>query len=76
MPMKTRTLTTRLGRRIPFSELGFGSAPLGNMHRVLSEDDCRATVQAALDSGVSYFDTAPQYGHGLSEMRIGAVLAE
>ncbi len=74
--MKTRTLKTRLGRQITFSELGFGSAPLGNMMRVLSEEDCRATVQAALDSGVSYFDTAPQYGHGLSEMRLGAVLSQ
>lgn len=74
--MKTRTLSTKLGRDIVFSELGFGSAPLGNMHRVLSEEDCRATVQSAVDSGVSYFDTAPQYGHGLSEMRVGAVLKE
>ena len=72
--MKTRTMTTRLGRNIEFTELGFGSAPLGNMHRVLSDEDCRATIQAALDCGVNYFDTAPQYGHGLSEMRIGAAL--
>lgn len=74
--MKTRTLSTKLECDITFSELGFGSAPLGNMHRVLSEEDCRATVQAALDSGVTYFDAAPQYGHGLSEMRVGAVLKE
>lgn len=72
--MKTRTLTTRLGRDIPFSELGFGTAPLGNMHRALSEEDCQATIEAAYKSGVTYFDTAPMYGHGLSEMRLGAGL--
>lgn len=74
--MKKRILKTKLDRQIAFSELGFGSAPLGNMHRVLSEEECRATVRAAYDSGVTYFDTAPQYGHGLSEMRVGGVLQE
>jgi D-threo-aldose 1-dehydrogenase len=74
--MKTRILTTRQGRDIKFSELGFGSAPLGNMHRVLTDDDCNTTIHSALESGVTYFDTAPQYGHGLSETRIGAVLRE
>jgi D-threo-aldose 1-dehydrogenase len=74
--MKTKTLKTKLGREIKFSELGFGSAPLGNMHRVISEEECRATIQAVLDSGVSYFDTAPFYGHGLSEIRLGKILRE
>jgi len=72
--LKKRTLKTRLDREIEFSALGFGSAPLGNMHRVLSEEECQATVHAAFDSGVRYFDAAPQYGHGLSEMRVGGVL--
>lgn len=57
-----------------FSTLGFGGAPLGNMHRVLSEDEANNTVQAAWDAGMRYFDTAPFYGHGLSETRIGAIL--
>ena len=74
--MKTKTLTTKLGREIKFSELGFGSAPLGNMHRVISEEECCETIQAVLDSGVSYFDTAPFYGHGLSEIRLGKILRE
>ena len=74
--MKTRTLTTKLGHNIKFSELGFGCAPLGNMYRVLSEEDCSAIVQVVLDSGVTYFDTAPFYGHGLSEVRLGAVLRQ
>ena len=74
--MKTKTLTTKLGHEIKFSELGFGSAPLGNMHHVISEEECHATIQAVLDSGVSYFDTAPFYGHGLSEVRLGKILRE
>ncbi len=56
------------------SVMGFGGAPLGNMHRALSEEDAQATLRAALDAGVTYFDTAPLYGHGLSEIRFGEAL--
>jgi D-threo-aldose 1-dehydrogenase len=70
-----RTLTTRAGRPLSFSAFGFGSAPLGNMHRVLDEDEAHATVQSAWSLGARYFDTAPLYGHGLAELRIGATLA-
>lgn len=56
------------------SEMGFGGAPLGNMHRALSEEEAQATLRAAIDAGVTYFDTAPLYGHGLSEMRFGEAL--
>jgi len=62
------------GRRVAFTRLGFGGAPLGNMHRALSEVESVATVRAAWDAGLRYFDTAPLYGHGLSEMRIGRAL--
>jgi D-threo-aldose 1-dehydrogenase len=54
--------------------MGFGGAPLGNMHRILTEDEAHEAVEAAWNGGLRYFDTAPFYGHGLSEMRIGAVL--
>ena len=57
------------------SPLGFGSAPLGNMLRNIPEAEAAATVDAAWQQGIRYFDTAPLYGHGLSEMRIGRVLA-
>src|SRR5262249_8078053 len=67
---------TRSGARLSFDVLGFGSAPLGNMHRVLSEDEADATVGAAWDSGIRYFDTAPLYGHGLSEIRLGRALRD
>lgn len=58
------------------SVLGFGGAAIGNLYSVLTEDDARATVEAALASGINYFDTAPLYGHGLSEHRLGQVLRD
>jgi len=69
-----RTLTTRAGRALSFTSLGFGGAPLGNMHRVLDETQAQATVRAAWSLGLRFFDTAPLYGHGLSERRIGDAL--
>jgi D-threo-aldose 1-dehydrogenase len=54
--------------------LGLGGAPLGNLFRAISDDDAHAVVQHALEAGIRYFDTAPHYGHGLSEHRMGAVL--
>lgn len=56
--------------------LGFGTAPLGNMFRAIPEAEAAATVAAAWDHGIRYFDTAPFYGAGLAEMRLGEVLAE
>src|SRR5580698_1208847 len=69
------TFVTLQERPLDFTRLGFGGAPLGNMHRALSEVEAEATVTAAWDAGVRYFDTAPLYGHGLSEVRIGRALA-
>jgi D-threo-aldose 1-dehydrogenase len=76
MPVRlpTRTLTTQAGRTLDFSAVGFGAAPIGNMNRVLSEADAEATVRQAWTLGLRYFDTAPLYGHGLSEQRVGAAL--
>ena len=56
-------------------KLGFGAAPLGNMFRDIPETEARATVQAAWDDGIRYFDTAPFYGAGLAEIRMGEALA-
>lgn len=70
----SREFTTRAGRAIPFTVMGFGSAPLGNYLRPLSEEDCDVTLEAAWDAGMRYFDTAPFYGFGLSEKRIGRLL--
>jgi D-threo-aldose 1-dehydrogenase len=56
-------------------KLGFGAAPLGNMFRDIPEQEARATVQAAWDDGIRYFDNAPFYGAGLAEIRMGVALA-
>ncbi|GAA3232297.1 aldo/keto reductase [Nonomuraea helvata] len=53
---------------------GFGGAPIGNLFEEVPEEQARATVDAAWDSGVRLFDTAPHYGLGLSERRLGAAL--
>lgn len=58
------------------SFLGLGCASLGNLYRAMSEDQARATVHAAWDCGMRYFDTAPYYGLGLSERRLGDALRE
>lgn len=57
------------------SRLGFGAAPLGNMFRDIPEDEAQATVNAAWDDGIRYFDNAPFYGAGLAEIRMGKALA-
>jgi len=56
--------------------LGFGAAPLGNMFRNIPDKEAAATVDAAWQQGIRYFDTAPFYGAGLSEIRLGKVLAK
>lgn len=54
----------------------FGGAGIGNLRRPVDDADARATVDAAWDVGIRGFDTAPHYGLGLSERRLGAALAE
>ena len=55
--------------------LGFGTAHLGNMFRAIPEEEAQATVEAVWSQGVRYFDTAPFYGSGLSEIRLGQALS-
>ena len=57
------------------SELSLGCAQLGNLYREVDDAEAQATVDAAWKLGVRYFDTAPHYGLGLSERRLGAALA-
>ena len=71
-----RRFVTRGGKTLNFTALGFGSAPLGNYLRPLSEEACDETLSAAWDTGARYFDTAPLYGLGLSEIRVGRLLRE
>jgi D-threo-aldose 1-dehydrogenase len=54
--------------------LGLGGAPLGNLFEAVGDDAARQLVEAAWHSGCRSFDTAPHYGHGLSEHRLGAAL--
>ncbi|WP_121253253.1 aldo/keto reductase [Solirubrobacter pauli] len=54
--------------------LAFGSAPIGNLGRVVPDDEWPGAPAAALEHGVRYFDTAPHYGLGLAEQRLGASL--
>ncbi|WP_217562517.1 aldo/keto reductase [Paenibacillus sp. GbtcB18] len=63
-------------RHILKGKLGFGTAPLGNMYRNIPEEEAMATVDAAWESGVRYFDTAPFYGAGLAEIRLGEALSK
>jgi D-threo-aldose 1-dehydrogenase len=57
------------------SRLGLGTSPLGGLFEAVSADAARATVDQAWDVGIRYFDTAPLYGSGLAEERLGAALA-
>lgn len=67
----------RLGNGgVSFTELGFGSAPLGNLYRAISDEDADAILQAAWDGGVRTYDTAPLYGLGLSETRLNRFLRD
>ncbi|WP_433088817.1 aldo/keto reductase [Dactylosporangium sp. CA-052675] len=59
-----------------FTALGFGAAQGGNLYHATSDETFAAAVDAAWDAGVRYFDTAPHYGLGLSERRLGAALRD
>ena len=65
----------RLGRtELRVTRLGLGTAPLGGLYEPVSEEAARAVVDRAWASGLRFFDTAPLYGHGLAERRLGAAL--
>jgi D-threo-aldose 1-dehydrogenase len=70
--MRTRAAT----RGLELTELGLGSAQLGNLYRVTTPNEVAGTVDAAWSAGIRYFDTAPHYGVGLSERRLGEQLRE
>ena len=68
--MKKKVFKAPSGASISFTELGMGTAPLGNLYRPVSEKDAQSTLEAAWKAGIRYFDTAPFYGLGLSENRL------
>ena len=67
--------TNKVGRSATeVTVLGFGAAPMGNLYRPVSSTDAEATLHSAYAAGIRYFDTAPYYGLGLSERRVGDAL--
>jgi D-threo-aldose 1-dehydrogenase len=73
--LESRTPAQRPRRRVvhdgPF---GLGCAPLGNLYQAVADEEASALLEAAWDAGIRWFDTAPHYGLGLSERRLGAFL--
>jgi D-threo-aldose 1-dehydrogenase len=59
---------------VPLPRFGVGTAMIGNLYAPVSDADAEAAIRAAIDGGITYFDTAPFYGFGLAERRLGAVL--
>ena len=64
-----------MNSRVSLTELGMGVAQFGNLHRETTDEESTAAVAGAWAKGIRYFDTAPHYGLGLSERRLGAALA-
>jgi D-threo-aldose 1-dehydrogenase len=61
---------------LALTDLGFGAAVIGNLYRPTSDEEAATAITAAWDAGIRYFDTAPHYGLGLSERRLGAALRD
>jgi len=77
------TATFEPGERVPLgrtglrlTRLGFGGASIGGLFSPVGDDEATATLDHAWDLGIRYFDTAPLYGYGLSERRVGRALRE
>jgi len=68
-------IRSRIGStEVEVTRMGFGGAPLGDPDEVISEDQAEATLAAAWDAGLRFFDTAPWYGNTKSEHRFGHFL--
>ena len=74
--MTTSPIASRLPPKLrrAFEGLGVGAAQFGNMGKVTPEQDCLAAVDTAWELGLRFYDTAPHYGLGLSEQRLGKAL--
>jgi D-threo-aldose 1-dehydrogenase len=71
--MKTR----EIGKTgVQVTEIGFGTAPVAGLYRAVDEESAQAVLQTAWDAGIRYFDTAPHYGAGLAEERVGRFLKD
>ena len=75
MSIGLRQFTTARGAKLDFTLLGLGTAPLGNFLVAYTEDECDRAIAHSWNVGLRYFDTAPLYGLGLSENRLGRILS-
>ncbi len=73
MDLNARVKVGKTNLEVP--RVGVGTAPLGNMFEALSDEQADAVLASALTHGLRYFDTAPLYGHGLAEQRVGRAVA-
>ncbi len=73
MPIATRQLGTT---EAYVTELGFGTAPLGDLFQRVTDAKSRATLRTAWGAGIRYYDTSPWYGYGKSELRLGELLRQ
>jgi D-threo-aldose 1-dehydrogenase len=69
-----RVRLARTGLRV--TRIGLGTAALGGLYAAVDEEQAVATVRRAYDAGIRFFDTAPLYGHGLAERRVGLALSD
>lgn len=74
MAIATRAWDRRGTGGLRFTEMGFGSAPIGNLYQAVSDEEVDALLDIAWQNGVRYYDTAPLYGLGLSETRLNRFL--
>ena len=72
--LKTRVWNRESKGALHFTELGFGTAPIGGLYRPVGSEEAHATLSRAWDLGVRYYDTAPLYGLGQSETRLNRLL--
>ena len=62
------------GTSVEVGDSGFGAAQIGNLYAEVDDETATQAVDAAWTAGLRYFDTAPHYGLGLSECRLGAAV--
>lgn len=76
MQQRRRTWDRHGTGGLTLTEIGMGTAPLGNLYRAISDEEAHAVLQMAWHNGLRYYDTAPLYGFGLSETRLNRFLRD
>jgi len=74
--MRQKIFTAPSGAQIPFTQLGLGTAAIGNLYRARTDEETDGAFAAAWEAGIRYFDTAPLYGLGLAETRLNRFLRD